>query len=396
VASERALVAASVLRWARKSRGLSLADAARLVHVSEERLAAWEDEADESAPTVKQLRRLAGVYARPLGVFYFSSPPQEEELVADFRRVPDAEAAARSPALRLEIRLAIERRQEAIELAAAIGEDPPRLGVQARLDEAPEPLAARLRERLSVSLVQQRRWGSDREAFNAWRDALEARGVLVFQTGGTARYRVEPEEVRGFSIAEHPWPVVVANGREAPVGRIFTLLHELAHVALRRPGLCDLHEQPRATAEADRIEAFCNRVAGAVLVPSAALEAEPTVQRHGSAPRWRDDELRDIARRFWVSQEVVLRRLVILERASLDFYRAWRAERARHPQPERESGGFLRPPDLVLKRSGHLFPRLVFRAYRERRIPLSDVVELLSVGPQHFEKTERGAFDGGH
>jgi Zn-dependent peptidase ImmA (M78 family)/transcriptional regulator with XRE-family HTH domain len=395
VASERALVKASVLRWARESRGLSVAEAAQLLHVSEERLASWEDEADESAPTVKQLRRLAGVYTRPLGVLYLSSPPEEEELVADFRRLPDAEAAERSPALRLEIRLAHERRQEAIELAAAIAQEPPRLGVQASLQDEPEALAGRLRERLGVSLAQQRAWSADREAFNAWRDALEACGVLVFQTGGTPRYRVEPAEVRGFSIAEHPWPVVVANGREAPVARIFTLLHELAHVALRRPGLCDLHELARPTAEADRVEAFCNRVAGAVLVPSAALEAEHTVQRHGRAPRWRDEELRELARRFWVSQEVALRRLVILGRASRDFYQAWRAERERRPPSEQERGGFLRPHDLVLKRSGHLFPRLVFRAFRERRIPLSDVIELLSVGPQHFEKTERGAFEGG-
>jgi Zn-dependent peptidase ImmA (M78 family) len=42
-------------------------------------------------------------------------------------------------------------------------------------------------------------------------------------------------------------------------GRIFTLLHELAHIALNDGGICDLDDNLRRNASA-QIEAYCNRV----------------------------------------------------------------------------------------------------------------------------------------
>jgi Zn-dependent peptidase ImmA (M78 family) len=59
--------------------------------------------------------------------------------------------------------------------------------------------------------------------------------------------------------------VVALNTRDAPQARTFTLLHELAHIALRTgEALCDLTEQTPADA---RVEVFCNHVAGAALQP---------------------------------------------------------------------------------------------------------------------------------
>jgi Zn-dependent peptidase ImmA (M78 family) len=67
------------------------------------------------------------------------------------------------------------------------------------------------------------------------------------------------------------------NGGDAQVGRTFSLLHELCHLILRDGGLC-LPGDDRIREETD-LEALCNRVAGATLVPAESLLAEPIVRR---------------------------------------------------------------------------------------------------------------------
>jgi len=385
VARAEARVQPSVLRWAREARGISAETAANRLGVKEERLEAWER--GDARPTVKQLRRLADVYRRPLGVFYLSDPPEDDETVNDFRRLPDVEErASLSPELRLEIRLAHSRREEALELARSLRERPPRLGIAATMNSDPEDVASRLLRRLDVSLERRRAWRDSGEAFNGWRAALETCGVLVFQTGGARPYVVDPKEARGFSIADQPFPVVVANGREGPAPRTFTLLHELAHIALRQSGLCDLHWNGRS--QTDRMEVWCNRLAGAVLVPAGALRQHTVVRMPRRGPEWSDAELTQLARTFaGASREVVLRRLLTIGLTTRDFYQEWR-EQQRPPQRE---GGFLAPSDRAVKRNGLLFPRLVFEAHEERRIPLLDVANLLELGPRHLAEVRARA-----
>ena len=59
---------------------------------------------------------------------------------------------------------------------------------------------------------------------------------------------------------------------DANAGRVFTLLHEFTHLLLRQGGVCDLVQTAENTPDS-RLEAFCNAVAGAALVPVRALLA---------------------------------------------------------------------------------------------------------------------------
>lgn len=113
-ASVRAKVKPALLTWARESAGYSLAEAAKRLGVSEERIAEWEN--SERAPTVGQLQNMADAYKRPLSVFYLQQIPKRFQPMRDFRRMPGAGLRRFSPELALEIRLAQQRRQLAIDL----------------------------------------------------------------------------------------------------------------------------------------------------------------------------------------------------------------------------------------------------------------------------------------
>ncbi len=383
-----------ILVWARKTRGFELEEAASRIGVAPERLAAWED--GRERPTARQLRTIAKHYVRPICTFFLPQfPTGDEPGIKDFRRMHAAAVATDlSAELAVEIRLARERRTEALELVRDAGIDVPTFAIAASLEEDREELAARVRGALGVSLEEQASWANQHEAFGAWRSALEARGVLVFQTGRSSQQFVEPSEARGFSISGDELPVVVTNGRDAVTARCFTLLHELTHLALRNAGLCDLHEFGTGS-EFDRVEAFCNHVAGAILVPRGALLQTSIVRDHGTSERWEDGELAQIARRFWVSSEVALRRLLLTRRTTAEFYTAWRAEHddrvLERPQPKGEVK--LPMSTRVIRRNGRFFPRLVFGALREGRLSYHRASTYLGAGAHHLPAIERAIFD---
>jgi Zn-dependent peptidase ImmA (M78 family) len=102
-------------------------------------------------------------------------------------------------------------------------------------------------------------------AFSAWRTALEAKDVLVFMVP-----RLPLSEMRGTAIVEQNFPLILINGRDRGGGRVFTLLHELCHLAIRQSGVSgeggDRKDAPNPT-----VERYCNAVAAAALMPKAWL-----------------------------------------------------------------------------------------------------------------------------
>ena len=112
------------------------------------------------------------------------------------------------------------------------------------------------------------------------------------------------------------------NAKDFPRGRIFTLIHEVAHIAVNLGGLCDLHDNHGDSGE---LESIFNNVAGELLVPSDALLSEQTVLSNKSF-EWPDSLLKDLANQFMVSREVILRRLLELGRTTQAFYRKKRKQ----------------------------------------------------------------------
>jgi Zn-dependent peptidase ImmA (M78 family)/DNA-binding XRE family transcriptional regulator len=385
----KALANPALLRWARSNSGLTAEEVGRKIQIAAERIEVWER--GEENPTLAQLRNLGRVYKRPIAVFYLPEPPGPgPKMLTDYRRVWGTEARVISPQLRGEIETAYSCRDLALELLELEGDTPIRFRFAATLQDDPEEVARRLRRVLGIALETQRAWGDRYAGFNAWRDAIERSGALVLQMTD-----VPSAEARGFSIAPRPLPAVVANIHDTPRARSFTLIHEFVHLALKREGVCDLDDH-------GRVEPFCNHVAGAVLVPAAALLRDPDVERHGADPDWVDREIRTLASRFSVSREVVLRRLLILGRTSEGFYRAKREqyqdEYERDSEQQRAKAaaeGKPRriPQDLIaVARVGQYVSTLILASYSHRRITASDVADYFNIRIKHLPAIERRVF----
>jgi Zn-dependent peptidase ImmA (M78 family) len=384
----RALVKPVMLQWARERINFSTNEAAKKIGVKPAKLAAWE--AGDSSPTIGQLRKIAGVYKRPLAVFFLSEPPRDFDALKDFRRLPDQMRAAPSPELSVEIRRAYVRRETALELANSLGIDPPRLpAVSSNLRDS-APLAQEARHILRITLQQQCAWRTPYEILRGWIAALERVGVLVFQTGA-----VSVEEMRGFSIDAEPFPVIVVNAKDSPRGRVFTLIHEFAHLLINRGGLCDLHTAARARTQDEETEVFCNQVAGTFLLPEHEFSNDPVVVGKAVRAPWQDSEIRSLADKYSISQEVVLRRLLTLGRITESFYRQKREEllETYRQEQQRGQGGFAPYHVVKIRDLGRAFIRLALEAYHTEAINSSDVAEMLGVKLKHLPTIEQDIMD---
>lgn len=384
--SVRAVINHKLLVWARNTTGLSLEAAAKKLGVKPARLRDWED--NRLSPTVAQLRKAASVYKRPLAVFFLPRPPAQPQPLHDFRRLPDRERAYLSPELLLEMRRARRRRAVAVELLGDLQQPGLSLPLRATVDDDPEAIAARGREWLGVSLAQQSRWLGTYDALNGWLAAFEAHGFLIFQTTD-----VDLDEMRGLSLNERRLPVILLNAKDYPRARVFTLMHEFTHVMLDTGGVCDPERVGRRARTLDeRVEVFCNHVAGSLLVPSNALLGDSSIARNPGRREWPDTTIVALSDAFAVSREVVLRRLLILGRTTEAFYEQKRNEYQGHyarlaalaRERTREQEGHPPVYRVAVRDNGRRYTRLVLDAFEGERITAADVSDFLGVRLKHL------------
>ena len=159
-----------------------------------------------------------------------------------------------------------------------------------------------------------------------------------------------------------------------------------------------MNEDPQRHDEEERIEVFCNHVAGAALVPRKDLLEEPSVTVERRREYWTDEEISVLARSYGASREALLRRLLLLGLTSEDFYRAKREQyRAEYRAAAMEAEslpmeGFSPPHTKAVSSAGRLFVRLVLNNYYQDNITASDVSDFLDVGLKHLGRIEATVF----
>jgi Zn-dependent peptidase ImmA (M78 family)/DNA-binding XRE family transcriptional regulator len=373
----------SVLRWARETIGMGTGDIANRLKVTEDMVSKWES--GQKRPTLIQAEKLANVYKRPLAAFFLPEPPVDLPPPKDFRTLP---AEKRKP-FSIKTILAIRRARR---IQSLIGELAKSLTVKvqyeigtASLSESPEALAERIRGKLGVDTQAQFRWKNQEEALNEWKNALEKQGIFVLQMG------MPIEETRGFSLAEGEIPVIMLNLKDSINGRIFSLFHEYAHLLLNQTGICIMDEEEGFSDESEVVERFCNHFAGAVLVPQSALLSHEIVRAHRNSVTWPDETYLELSKSFKVSQEVILRRLVISKLFSTTFYQQKRKEweeKARGAQP-RGKWGRQNPPKKCIQENGVPFISLVFESYNGEKITYNEMADYLGIRLKHIPKIEQ-------
>ncbi len=286
-----------LLRWARDRARMSEDELVKRFP----RLREWEDKTER--PTFKQLEEYARATRAPFGYFFLAEPPIEQIPIPDFRTIVGRRIERPSPDLLDTIYLCQQRQEWYREFARAEHQPPLEFVGSASLASNVEVTAARIRHALRFDIEERRRMRTWVEALRGFIEQADALGVLVMVNGVVANNnyrRLDPNEFRGFALADPLAPVIFINGADTKAAQIFTVAHELAHIWLGQSALSDVEP---VSAPIQDTEAWCNRVAAELLVPLATFRQE---YRAGEGLRSALDRL---ARHFKVSTLVVLRRV---------------------------------------------------------------------------------------
>jgi Zn-dependent peptidase ImmA (M78 family) len=358
----------TILAWARARSGQTLEQVAEALGKGPDVIRKWE--LGESAPTYVQLETLAyKLYKRPVALFFFPEPPDEPEPAQEFRTLPDFEIDDLAPDTLFKVRQALALQLSLSELSN--GKNPAeRLITRDLAIEPPRsPVhAARLvREYLEIDVEEQVRWKTTDEALKAWRATVEQSGVFIFKD--TFRQR----DVSGFSLLDNEFPLIYVNNSTSKTRQIFTIFHELAHLLVHTGGVT-LRDDTYIRAlrgDARQIEIFCNAFAAHLLLPESDFKRQDQ-----SAD---DQNILRLARRYKVSREVILRRLLDMGRVTQQMYarkvEQWAQDYFEH-SPEESGGNYYLTHATYLSDA---YMRMAFRTYYRGAITLEQLADYLNL-----------------
>lgn len=367
-----------VLRWSRESMNLPLDSAARKIGVLPETLSAWE--AGEASPTFHQLRDLADKYGFPLATFYLDELPDESPTIVEFRGATAA-AHIRLPYEVLRELVRVNSQQDVMsELADIEQVQVPQLDVVISTSMTTSEAGAKLRTWLGLELEQQKEWANQDRLFGRTRALVESKGILVTQVQGR---HLAP--LRGCALSHHDFPAIIVSSTDSQSGKLFTLVHELSHVLIRKSGELDVTPitANRRIGKTD-LERFCNSVAASALLPGDDVRQQAVVSSHKPSSPWGLRELRDGARVYGVSPQAFLIRLIELGYTDWGNYSKLRPGFNEMPQASKSGGGDGNRNKVYSL--GKLYVRSVAAAYRSGRLELLPVLRYLSTSVESLPK----------
>ena len=254
-------------------------------------------------PTLKQLESFAKATHTPIGYLFLPDPPVEQIPIPDFRTVDTRQLHRLSPELLETVYICQQRQEWYRDFARSAGNEPLAFVGSVKVTSDVVAVAENIRHALGFDLEERRQLPTWGDALRRFIELADERGVMVMVSGvvGSNTHRkLDPQEFRGFALADNLAPLVFINGSDTKAAQMFTLAHELAHIWLGQSAVSDA--QAIQTPE-HAVEQWCNRVAAELLVPLAAIRSE--FQRSNSLHA----EMNRLARSFKVSTLVILRRI---------------------------------------------------------------------------------------
>ncbi len=367
-----------IITWARERSGLTIEALAEKMRREPAELEQWES--GRRTPSYSILEQLAYKYLKlPVAIFFFPQPPELDDPKKRFRRLPSYELERFSSDTYQKIRMA-QSYQDSLSFLMTKGPKPRRIFRDlspGRLE--PDEFAGKARRYLGVTLEQQILFRSSETAFKAWRHAVEEASVFTFKDSFKDRF------VSGFGLLHDDYPIIFVNNSNSFSRQVFTLIHELAHILYGVSGVTDVDESYIEMMEEEQreLEIKCNNFTADFLVPDEPFQEDIRYFRV-SGP----ESVSEIAERYSVSREVILRRLldhgVVTKRYYEQKAAEWNKEYLGRDKTT-EGGNFYLTRLAYL---GEGFTTIAFENYHRGRINRTELANHLNINARYLPKLE--------
>ncbi len=375
-----------VLKWIRESAGWEIRELAEKIEIEPEIFHSWETR--DTTIDLKKLKKLGNVLKRPLTVFFLDKPPKEGTLT-DYRKVAGLETDKLSKKTFTAIRDARYVQSIAHELFILQNPDnKPRIN-KVSLKDNPEKVAKTEQRNLEFEEKNKERIvkKQPRQVYNELREKIESRNIFVMQAS------MPIEDARGFTLSGKYPRVIVINSADDIKPRIFTLLHEYAHILLKKDGICLPNSEnfkTRSKSEMQKIEKWCNTFAGSLLMPKQRFINE--LSRNEGLSEDLETIINNLSEKFSVSKKAVLVRILnLLKKPSQKQMYINHYEKiifTPTSRPKKKNGGGPHPADKCISQRGKKFVKLVSDSCEKRLINSSDMTSYLNLRIKHFDRLE--------
>ncbi|MBI3034076.1 ImmA/IrrE family metallo-endopeptidase [Candidatus Woesearchaeota archaeon] len=366
----------SVLKWLIESSGWTREEIAKRLKTSSQNIEKMES--GEKKPSFRQLEELSVIFKRPVASFLLSKPLTEKPKPKDYRMLPNETNKFDKKTI-LVMRKARRLQELSKELSKNIEYETKSKLERASISDDPEKTALKFREKFNLTEDKQRRFKTSYELFNYLRDILEDMNIFLFQ------FSMPVEDARGFAFVDESPSVVVVNTKDNIEARVFSLMHEFAHILLGE-SVIDL---PDAThSYNDNVEQWCNEFASTYLLPK---EVAKNTFETNKANLTSKEMLKTLSNRFKVSKAMLLLNMLKLgyiEKADYDaiLARFKKEEIKPKKEPEEGTGGGIRSEVKCLSEIGNKFVSLVANNYDRDYITYTDALNYLSIKSKSFDK----------
>lgn len=260
-----------ILEWAVRRSGLSVEQILKAFP----KYPCWLD--GSWKPTVNQLRDFASKTHVSVSELFAEDIPDYALQIADFRTVDNAPTHNPSPELFDTIDAMLRRQSWLKSFFLHEGFAP--IDFVGSYNDAPlsDETKNQIVKDLHALLKLEDDWASScksvADALKALKDSIETMGVSVAINGvvnDNTHRTLDVTEFRGFVLADGIAPIVFVNGRDVKSAQLFTLVHELCHLAFSQTGVSNTPDDGDSDIAMER---FCNSVAADFLVPMRILMA---------------------------------------------------------------------------------------------------------------------------
>ena len=371
------------LIWARESAGYANVMDSRLEKLC---LKLKDIESGQTPITLSQLRKLANKYHVSEGIFYLPQKIAEQQL-PDINSIHDFRMGAnrrKTPELIRYLRDVMQRQQLLCDVLEE--DDQPDLSWIGKYADAP---AIKIAEALRKML-----WGGKEaeKGLKEWkRETEEQLGVAVMEPRPHYQHSIR-HQISGIALNSAKLPVVVLNSKDNNERKLFTLIHEIAHLMIKKPGMSGVDsDSGQRIPENQSEERLCNEVAAETLLPNNIFKSY-----------WGDEQrssenakaiIDDIVKKIGVSHSacaVRAHRLNLLKegdmRQLLKTYKSlYQYHQERQKTKNKEKGGGGPPPKYTaLGNVGHRMALKSLLAYDEGRVSARELYDVFGVKLKHL------------
>ena len=258
----------------------------------------------EKTPTFNQVEDMSKKTNVPFGYFFLDKPPIEECPIVDYRTVNSLKIPEPSRNLIDTLDLMADIQNWMVEYVIENGQDELAYVGSAANTKDFKIIVNHIRDTMGLEKEWYMNSSNAADSFRYLRNRLDELGIIIMMNGivgNNTKRKLDVDEFRAFTLVNKFVPLIFINTCDSDAGKLFSLLHELAHIWI---GVDSFYNDSISSGDTDNEnEIICNAVAAEILVPTDIF-----IEKWSGTKGTLSEKLETLSRTFKCSQFVIARK----------------------------------------------------------------------------------------